>query len=127
MWVSCPPFPLARRGTWTDFGPCCSLAIRWRSNVAFVARPRGDQRGRPEAVRVRFFLQHNEDSDGVIDLPQFPVLGDSDGEDMPALVGDSDGEDMPELFFSESDEEDIHAPPGPAAAALGFANPGHQD
>ena len=56
-----------------------------------------------------------------------PVLGDSDGEDMPALVGYSDGEDMPELFFSDSDEEDIHAPPGPAAAAGGFANPGHRD
>ncbi len=62
------------------------------------------------------FVQHNVDlDDGVIDLPQFPVLGDSDGEVMP------------ELFFSDSDEEDIHAPPGPAAAAGGFANPGHQD
>ena len=51
----------------------------------------------------------------VVDLPQFGlgVMGDGD-DDMPALV-------------SDSDEEDIHAPPGPAAAAGGFANPGHQD
>jgi hypothetical protein len=56
--------------------------------------------------------QHNVD-DAVV--PQFGlgVMGDGD-DDMPALV-------------SDSDEEDIHAPPGPAAAALGFANPGHQD
>jgi hypothetical protein len=61
--------------------------------------------------------QHNVD-DAVVDLPQFGlgVMGDGD-DDMPALVGDSDGEDMPELEFSDSDEEDIHAPPGPAAAA----------
>ncbi len=50
--------------------------------------------------------------------------------DIPALVGDIDN-DMPALVdFSDSDE----APPGPAAAARGFANPGpgfanpgHQD
>ncbi len=75
------------------------------------------------------FVQHNVDlDDAVVDLPQFGlgVMGDGD-DDMPALVGDSDGEDMPELEFSDSDEEDIHAPPGPAAAAGGFAYPGHQD
>ncbi len=70
----------------------------------------GTSAGGREAVIV----QHD---DAVVDLPQFGlgVMGDGD-DDMPALVGDSD-----------SDEEDIHAPPGPAAAAGGFANPGHQD
>ena len=60
-------------------------------------------------------LPHHNVDDAVVDLPQFGhgVMGDGD-DDMPALV-------------SDSDEEDIHAPPGPAAAAGGFANPGHQD
>ena len=65
------------------------------------------------------FVQLINFDDAVVDLPQFGhgVMGDGD-DDMPALVSDSDGEDMP---------EDIYAPPGPAAAAGGFANPGHQD
>ncbi len=67
-----------------------------------------------EGLRLFAIVQHNVD-DAVVDLPQFGhgVMGDGD-DDMPALV-------------SDSDEEDIHAPPGPAAAAGGFANPGHQD
>jgi hypothetical protein len=87
-----------------------------------------DVHGGTSAGGLRSFVivQHNVD-DAVVDLPQHNVddavlpqfsLGVmGDGEDMPALVGDSDGEDMPELEFSDSDEEDIHAPPGPAAAA----------
>jgi hypothetical protein len=34
MLVSCPPFPLARRGTSTDFGPCCTADF-WHSRYLF--------------------------------------------------------------------------------------------
>ena len=75
------------------------------------------------------FVQLNVDDcivdDAVVDLPQHNV----DDAVVPqfglGVMGDGD-DDMPALV-SDSDEEDIHAPPGPAAAALGFANPGHQD
>ena len=44
--------------------------------------------------------------------------------DIPALVGDIDNDMQALVDSSDSDEEDIQAPPGPAAAARGFANPG---
>ena len=44
--------------------------------------------------------------------------------DIPALVGDIDNDMQALVDSSDSDEEDIQAPPGPAATAGGFANPG---